>query len=472
MSGQQRESGLLGAMSDTLLRLLAGARYECALFAGVGFLLFGIEAVALDLAWMLRHGWRAATIYRRHPRTTMETLPAPAAPGRFAVLIGAWDEAAVIATTLRLALDRWSGGDYRIYVATYPNDPATHAAIASVRDPDGRIRIATGTRPGPTTKAEALNRAWTAMCADEAADGVRYKAVVLHDAEDFVHADELRLFDTLVERFALVQIPVRPLKRTGLPGVAGSYMDEFAETHGKQLVMREAVGASVPCAGTGCAIERAMLDRLADERGGLPFDADSLTEDCELGLRIGRHGGRGILARLRDRPGGRLVALEAYFPHRGTAAVRQKARWVTGIALAGWDRLGWQGGLRETWMRTRDRSAPLAAVVLAAGYATLLLMLVEWVLSRGVVRPPFAAGLGLPMTIALGLLLVWRLGMRALLVGMLYGPAEAARSLPRVVVSNLIAIAASARALWRYVAGAPPIWDKTAHSLPEPADQR
>jgi adsorption protein B len=452
--------------------LLSGVRAELALFAKLGFTMFGLEHGVFDAIWLCRRAWRSATVYRRHDRTTMATLVAPRAPGRFAILIGAWDEGAVIATTLTNALHRWGDSDYRIYVATYPNDPLTLAEVERVRATGAwataHIRVVPGTLPGPVTKAEALNRAFAALRADEDASGTRYKGIILHDAEDFVSPYEIALFDSLIERFALVQIPVRPLKRPGRTGVAGHYLDEFAEAHGQHLVVREAVGASVPCAGTGCAIGRDMLAALAAQRGGAPFDSDSLTEDYEMGLRIGRLGGRGILARLRDRPGGTLVAVEAYFPHRGRAAVRQKARWVTGIALAGWDRIGWTRGLRESWMRMRDRSAPLAAVVLAAGYMAVLLALIETGLAWREGRDgPILTELDTPLGRFLILLLLWRLAMRALLVGRLYGPGEALRSIPRMVVSNLVAIAATGRALWLYVAGAPPRWDKTTHSLPD-----
>src|SRR3546814_9014116 len=70
---------------------------------------------------------------------------------------------------------------------------------------------------------------------------------------------------------------------------------------------------------------------------------------------------------------GDLVCTREYFPATLTAAVRQKARWMTGIALAGWDRLGWQGSLAERWMRFRDRRGPLAAVILCCAYAAILL---------------------------------------------------------------------------------------------------
>jgi adsorption protein B len=54
------------------------------------------------------------------------------------------------------------------------------------------------------------------------------------------------------------------------------------------------------------------------------------------------------------------------------AAVRQKTRWMHGIAYQGWDRLGWSGRLGERWMRLRDRSGPLTALVLAAAFAGIV----------------------------------------------------------------------------------------------------
>jgi adsorption protein B len=64
--------------------------------------------------------------------------------------------------------------------------------------------------------------------------------------------------------------------------VSGHYADEFAEAHMKQLVIRTALGAGMPLAGTGCAMSTAILETVAATRDGDPFDASSLTEDYEL----------------------------------------------------------------------------------------------------------------------------------------------------------------------------------------------
>ncbi len=237
--------------------------------------------------------------------------------------------------------------------------------------------------------------------------------------------------------------------------------------------MRAALGAGLPLAGVGCAIRRDALDALASERGGAPFDPGSLVEDYETGLHLAQLGFTGCFARAAERPGGALVATRAYFPDELDAAVRQKARWMTGIALAGWDRTGWARPLAifDHWMRARDRRAPLAVIVLAAAYLALLL----WALSGAV---HWMAGVPSPSidpvllrVLALNMaLLGWRLAWRVAFTTRSYGWREGARSIPRMVVGNVIALQAVRLAAWRYRAmlrGSAPVWDKTEHRFPE-----
>src|SRR3546814_10227962 len=73
---------------------------------------------------------------------------------------------------------------------------------------DARVRLVIGPHPGPTTKADCLNALWRALLRDEAAEGTRAKAVVLHDAEDVVHAGELAIFDRLIDRHWVVQLKI------------------------------------------------------------------------------------------------------------------------------------------------------------------------------------------------------------------------------------------------------------------------
>lgn len=436
------------------------------LFAAFGFLVGGLDDLAVDAAYLLRR----LTGFGRPAR--LDDLAPPREPGRLALFVPAWDEVAVIGDMLATALARLDHPDYRIYVGCYPNDPGTIAAVEAVAARDGRVRLVIGPRPGPTTKGDNLNALWRALCADDARNGVATRAVVLHDAEDVVHPAELRLFDRLLDRHAAVQVPVHPLIRPERWAVSGTYADEFAEAHAKLLVVRGAVGAGLPLAGVGCAIRRDALEALAATRGGSPFDAESLTEDYEMGLHLARLGFTGCFARVTASDG-ELIATRAYFPDDLASAIRQKARWMVGIALAGWDRTGWGHplALADHWMRARDRRAPLAVLVLAAAYLALLLWAVTgvgyWL--TGAERPALDPVLANVLSANVALL-VWRALSRMAFTTRAYGWREGLRALPRLLVCNLISLLAVRRAVWRYLAmlrGGAPVWDKTAHRFPD-----
>ena len=277
----------------------------------------------------------------------------------------------------------------------------------------------------------------------------------------------------MLPRLALVQLPVAPLADTGSRWVSGHYIDEFAEAHAKEMVVREALGAAVPSAGVACAVARDVLDQLAAGRDA-PFDAASMTEDYELGLRVHALGGRGAIVRLPS--GGGLVTTREHFPATLGAALRQKTRWLSGIALDGWDRIGWAGGWADRYMLLRDRKALLTATLTVAGYATALLVVAELVVRRTV---PGAAAFGplvRPGSILGALLWInsamfgWRLGLRIGFTTAGHGWREGLRAAPRAVIGNLINAAAAMRALRSYRrrrdGRATAIWDKTSHRFP------
>ncbi len=458
---------------DTATAWIDAIARETMLFAAVGFLIGGCDDLAVDLAYLIRAVRRRL---RGARPLTLAEFPLERCTGRLAVLVPAWDEAAVIGAMLRATLTRFDHPDWRLYAGAYPNDRATIDAIGAIVALDDRVRLVLTRRPGPTTKADCLNALWRAAMADGADEGRPFTAMVLHDAEDVVHPGELRLYDHLLGDADTVQLPVLPLADPASRWISGHYIDEFAEAHGRQLPVRGALGAGMPLAGVGCAISADMLARIATRRGGLPFDETSLTEDYELGLTVRALGGRGVFVRALETPGGAPVAVRAYFPATLDAAVRQKARWMAGIALSGWDRIGWQagGGLRDHWMRMRDRRTILAIPVLTSAY----LALVAWGGSgaihgwSGVPAP--VPGPGMQAVLAANLLLLlWRIGVRWAMVRRAYGRAEAIRSIPRLMIANLVALLAARRAIVRYAGtlrGRPVLWDKTAHHFPTAAD--
>lgn len=148
---------------------LAFAAHELALLAAVGFLLFGADDLLVDLIWIARTVWRRVVVYTRHTRADAETLAKPAAPGRIAIFVPAWDEAEVIGPMLANTLARLRHADFRILVGCYPNDPGTLAVVNMFAAGDDRVRGVVTPRPGPTTKADCLNALYRAMVDDERA---------------------------------------------------------------------------------------------------------------------------------------------------------------------------------------------------------------------------------------------------------------------------------------------------------------
>lgn len=234
-------------------------------------------------------------------------------------------------------------------------------------------------------------------------------------------------------------------------------------------MLREALGAALPLAGTGFALHRGALSFLADARDGSPFDADSLTEDYELGIALSGVGAGAIFARVPATPGGAPVAVRAHFPSTLRTAVAQKSRWLAGIAFAGWDRTGWGRNWREMWMRMRDRRAPFAMLAILFGYVAVAAWLTGAALRFVAVEPLVMPDVPAALLAVTAMLAIWRLATRAAIVGSVYGRGEGLRSIPRTLVANLVLLLAGWRALWRYVRllrGQRPEWGKTAHVFP------
>lgn len=451
---------------------LALLQHELLLFAGVFFLVGALDDLAVDMAWVwLKLRGRAVTARRNRAALQQRALAGPVA-----ALIPAWREAAVIGHTIRHLLDTWPQASLRLYVGCYRNDPATIRAVIDAARGDTRLRLVVHGREGPTTKADCLNRLFAAITLDEERSAERFAMLVFHDAEDMVDPAALGLLDETIAGGAdFVQLPVEPLvpRHHGWLArhIGSHYLEEFAEAHGKAMVVRDGLGAGLPGAGVGCAASRRALDLLvarqrAESGTGLPFASDSLTEDYELGLAIAAAGGRCRFVRARGEDG-RLIATRAFFPHRFDTVVRQKTRWVLGISLQGWDRVGWEGGVSEYWMRARDRRGPLTALVLLIGYLLVILTALQGLLiALGLAPPPQITSLLVVVLAANGVAFLWRIAMRFAFTTREYGAAEGAWAILRLPLANVIAIIAGRRAVFAYartLRGGTAQWDKTDH---------
>ncbi|WP_241255095.1 glycosyl transferase family protein [Altererythrobacter sp. BO-6] len=449
-------------------QLLVLFQHEMLLFAGIFFLLGAIDDFAVDLVWL----WLKLTGRARSKRVDGAQLATAELAGSAAIFVPTWHEAGVIRDTIAHALGAWPQDNLRLYVGCYRNDAETIAAVMSAAPGDPRLRLVIHDRPGPSTKADCLNRLYRALLEDEARTGCMARMVVFHDAEDMVDPAALKLLDEAIGSAEFVQLPVLPLPQANSRWLGSHYCEEFAEAHAKGLVVRDALGAAIPSAGVGCAASRAAVARLAEARGGdAPFEAESLTEDYEMGLRIAEQGGRCRFLRKRHL-NGELIATRAYFPARLDHVVRQKTRWIHGIAFQGWDRLGWNASsgkihLAEQWMRMRDRRGPLTALVLFTGYLLLVLSALAGLAAAIGRAPTIELTTGIKLLLAANFAaFVWRAGWRFGFTAREFGLAEGFRAVLRIPITNIIAIMAGRRALAAYVrslAGQDVVWDKTPH---------
>jgi adsorption protein B len=383
---------------------------------------------------------------------------------RIAILVPLWREYDVITKMLEhnLAVIRY--GNYDFFVGVYPNDWHTVWAVQNAARADPRVHVAVCPHLGPTSKADCLNRAYHAMSEYEGRHGVHYEIVITHDAEDLIHPESLRLINWFSQDYEMVQVPVLPLP-TGLRELThGLYCDEFAEYQCKDIPVRRKLGGFLPANGVGTGYARGVLERFQRELGNA-FDPECLTEDYEMGFKIHAAGYRQIFVPVVYAAG--PVATREYFPRRWHAAVQQRARWVAGITLQGWERHGWRVPPRQVYWLWRDRKG-LAGNLLSP-FANL--MFLYWVGYRDVA----SLGALLPqwlcwMCLACAWIALIQVGLRIRLSARLYGGRFAVAVPLRVLWGNLINCAATMEALRLFIVARIErhslAWRKTDHVYP------
>ncbi|AOJ41119.1 phage receptor protein [Burkholderia lata] len=407
-----------------------------------------------------------------------------------ALMVPAWKEYDVIAKMIENTLATLEYERYVIFVGTYHNDAETTAEVERmVRRYPGRVTRATVMNDGPTCKADCLNWIVEAILRYEAVHHIQFAGVVMHDCEDVIHPVELKYLNHAVADSDLVQLPVLSLPRKWNEFVAGCYLDDFSETHQKDVPVRARLTGIVPGAGVASCYSRRSIEAAMKERNGCPFNTGSLTEDYDFSFRLRDLGMKETFARFplsdiaRDTGGQRatgnvvnrnLLATREYFPKTFRTAYRQRARWILGIAFQGWEQLGWKGNLLTRYMFFHDRKGIVTSLFSVIAYAVLLNFLLLAALQRaGVVLPAGAsASMGsswvTPLLWVNAAMLFARAGQRYHFVSKLNGPLQGLLSIPRMFVNNLINFYAVCRA-WRIylghlVSGKPIAWDKTSHT--------
>jgi adsorption protein B len=271
--------------------------------------------------------------------------------------------------------------------------------------------------------------------------------------------------------YAMVQVPVLPLPTGLCEFTHGIYCDEFAEYQSKDIPVRQRLGGFLPSNGVGTGFWRESLDRLAAQRNGVLWNPECLTEDYETGFRLHSMGYRQLFVPLRF--GSRdLAATREYFPRGWRPAVRQRSRWVGGIALQGWEHFGWSVPLRQKYWFWRDRKGLLSNLITPAANALFICglasfftnwgglgryaaLLPRWVLPAGVLNLAISA---------------IQLSVRVCCTSRIYGSAFAWAAPLRIFWGNMMNCTATVKALAQFLRArrnhSHVAWLKTDHLYP------
>jgi len=455
------------------------------------FTISGLDDLLIDVYYVCRQLYVLLWVRPRFPRLKEEQLLG-AVEQPIAIIVPAWQESPVIGKMIDNTVRTLRYSKYTIFVGTYPNDPDTQLEVERARERYENVERIVCPKDGPTNKADCLNWIIQGVRHFEQKNGTRFAIFLMHDAEDIVHPLSLKLFNYLMPRFAMIQIPVFSLPRKWSEFTAGVYMDEFAELHSKDLIVRERLGRNVPSAGVGTAFSHEAVEALGMANENQLFSLDSLTEDYDFGFRLRAVGLKSIFVRFpyeRDTMQKRwwsrtprkvrvtdYIATREYFPSEFWLAVRQKTRWVIGITLQGWANLGWRGDWRTKYILFRDRKTLITSQLNILGYALVLLVLGFWIGEslhpdghRFVSLTELAPWVKLLLWVNGGFLAL-RLLQRFVAVTRIYGPMQGLLSAPRLIWGNFINFFACLRALKQYASylrtGKLIKWDKTDHVYP------
>ncbi len=445
--------------------------------------------VCFFFVWF-RSRWRRAPLYGFSLRPRV-----PQRERKIALVIPCWEEAGVIREMLENNLTGIEYRDYEVWLGLYPNDPQTIDEVEKCKARFSRIRYVVCPRPGPTTKADCLNWIMKGIRRHEQASGERYEVFVQHDAEDVIPPSALRVINDHIARYDMVQFPVFPLAAPLWDVTHGTYGDEFAESHLKELPVRVRLGGFLPSAGVGTAYRREALEKLWAAHGDHLFDPSSLTEDYFIGLELHRLGCNQLFLRppFEERSGSAAgderpltaratatgpFAVRSYFPRSFRTAVRQRARWITGIGLQSWQRFGWRAGRGQLYWLWRDRKGLVSHPVALLANAIFCYGVARWGWAHATGTPWYFGAIVLSQPIFVWLLAVnfgmlsWRLLVRSLCSGKIYGWGSALTTPVRAPWDNLIKFCATWKAIVGFAVSRlrdrPLEWVKTSHAFPSP----
>lgn len=286
--------------------------------------------------------------------------PSPGPPPIYSVLVALYQESAVIPDLVdALARLNWPRSKLDVKLICEADDPDTiRAAEAAIRGRPG-FTIVCVPPSLPRTKPKALNFALPLA---------KGEFVVLYDAEDRPHPDQLLeaflAFRRGGPRLACLQAPLTIRNGAG-HWLAGHFALEYAALFRGFLPWLARHGLPLPLGGTSNHFRRSALVAVG------AWDSHNVTEDADLGMRLGRRGYR-------------IGVIRA--PTSEDAPIRWKD-WRN-------QRTRWMKGWMQSWLVHMRHPLRLFGELGLRGFVTFQLLFFGMIVSS-IAHPLFAGMLGL-----------------------------------------------------------------------------
>ena len=438
---------------------------SCLLSSALLILISGLDDMLLNAVCLW--AWIRGSAFR----STCQEKPPNAVEKAIAIFVPLWHEFSVISGMVEHNVAAIDYDNYHFFIGAYPNDEPTLDAVRELESRFPHVHLAVCPHDGPTSKADCLNWIYQRMLLFEEHHDIRFDIVVTHDAEDLIHPGAFDQINTYADHYEMIQIPVLALPTPFRNFVHGVYCDEFAEWQMKDMRARQMMGSFVPSNGVGTGFTRQALEKLAAAEHNLIFEPACLTEDYENGLRLHKLGCSQVFVPLKGAGAG-IVATREFFPRTMHSAIRQRTRWIMGIALQSWERHGWRGSLAEVYWFWRDRKGLLGNPVSLFTNLLFVYGLATWLIAKLTATPWGLASHLLPTRLLLTTLLIQvvQSSIRMVCTGRLYGVGFALGVPLRAVLANWINFAATYRAISGYLRARirhePLVWLKTEHAYP------
>lgn len=383
-----------------------------------------------------------------------------------AIMVANWKEQDVLEKMVHGNISCLSQPNLHLFLGVYPNDTETLKIALKMETIYSNVHTIINSKEGPTYKGQMLNEIIRGIFVKEAELKLKFDGFIMHDSEDILNEKLPQVYELGLERHDFIQTPVLSLPLGLKDFIAGTYLDEFTETHCKELLVRKYLGAAIPSAGVGTCLSRNLILEFFIKQRGDVFIPNSLTEDYQLGLQANAWGFKStFLCAYSNQDRSEIIATREYFPHQFWSSIKQKTRWTTGIAFQGTKNLGWFGNIWQRYFLWRDRKAPLNAVLSLNIIFILATSSIEYgqlVYNSNLLKI-------ILLTNFLGMLI--RLVVRSFIVQKYYGIKMALVAVLRWPFSIIINMTAGLRSTIQYshssLTGKKIKWSKTVHRLPE-----